>query len=220
MKTVKAAIYARVSTRDKGQDPENQLRELRAYCERAGWEIFGEYIDHVSGKSGDRDEFKGLFEDARLKRFDLVYFWSLDRFSREGALPTLGYLQTLTNYGVGWRSHTEQYLDSTGIFKDAVISILATIAKQERERHRERMRAAMDRAKAEGREIGRKKRIFNREYAAELYAAGKSVRQIANELGIGRGTAHRAIKQFGSTRPKMDQIKPLPLVPFLGGLKI
>ena len=77
---------------------------------------------------------------ASRREFDLVLFWSLDRFSREGVLATLQYLQRLTSYGVGWRSFTEQYLDSCGIFRDAVLSILATIAAQERVRISERVR--------------------------------------------------------------------------------
>src|SRR5262245_56344429 len=79
-------------------------------------------------------------EAASRREFDLVLFWSLDRFSREGVLETLQYLRTLTSYGVGWKSFTEQYLDSCGIFRDAVLSILATIAKQERIRLSERNR--------------------------------------------------------------------------------
>jgi DNA invertase Pin-like site-specific DNA recombinase len=75
-----------------------------------------------------------MFEHARLKRFDRVLFWALDRFAREGTLKTLEYLQRLDSYGVAWKSFTEQYLDSTGMFRDAVIAILATIAKQEHER--------------------------------------------------------------------------------------
>lgn len=192
---MKAAIYARVSDPEK-QNPENQLSELRSYCERAGWTSYAEYIDGASGKSGDREAFKRMFEDARLKRFDLVLFWSLDRFTREGALATLEYLRKLDSYGVAWRSHTEQYLDSTGIFKDAVISILATIAKQERERHRERVYAGIARARARGSVLGRKKRVFNREHAAEMAAAGHSIREIAQQFGIGYGTARRAIVQF------------------------
>jgi DNA invertase Pin-like site-specific DNA recombinase len=68
----------------------------------------------------------------------LVLFWSLDRFSREGVLETLQHLQKLTAYGVGWKSFTEQYLDSCGVFRHAVLSILATIAKQQRNRLSER----------------------------------------------------------------------------------
>jgi len=80
---------------------------------------------------------------AARHEYDLVLFWSLDRFSREGVLATLQYLQTLTSYGVGWRSFTEQYLDSCGVFRDAVLSILATIAKQERIRISERTIAGL-----------------------------------------------------------------------------
>jgi DNA invertase Pin-like site-specific DNA recombinase len=97
-----------------------------------------EYIDHASGKNAERAQFKAMMAAASMREFDLVLFWSLDRFSREGVLQTLLHLQTLTSYGVGWKSFTEQYLDSCGVFRDAVLSILATIAKQERIRLSER----------------------------------------------------------------------------------
>ena len=80
-----------------------------------------------------------------MRQFDLVLFWSLDRLSREGVL------ETLSSYGVGWKSFTEQYLDSCGVFRDAVLSILATIAKQERIRLSERTMAGLEKARREGR---------------------------------------------------------------------
>src|SRR6185369_12739599 len=135
---MKVALYARVSTRDKGQDTENQLAQLRDYCIRNKWEIIKEYIDYATGKNSERVKFLELFQDAYQRKFDLVFFWSLDRFSREGALETLQHLQKLTSYKVEWKSFTEQYLDSCGVFRDAVLAILATIAKQERLRLVER----------------------------------------------------------------------------------
>ena len=132
------ALYARVSTRDKGQDTENQLAQLREFARVQGWTVTAEYVDRATGKHSDRERFQRLFQDASQRRFDTVLFWSLDRFSREGVLETLNHLQRLSAYGVGYRSFTEQYLDSCGVFKDAVLSILATIAKQERIRLSER----------------------------------------------------------------------------------
>jgi DNA invertase Pin-like site-specific DNA recombinase len=85
----------------------------------------------------------------------LVVFWALDRFSREGVLPTLNHLQRLDSWGVAWRSYTEQYIDSTGIFKEAVIAIMATIAKQENLRRSERILAGLARAKRNGSKLGR-----------------------------------------------------------------
>ena len=79
-----AAIYARVSTMDKGQTNENQLRELRAFAERLGYTIYKDYCDQDSGGSAERPQFQQLFTDAHQRRFDVVLFWSLDRFSREG----------------------------------------------------------------------------------------------------------------------------------------
>jgi DNA invertase Pin-like site-specific DNA recombinase len=111
----------------------------------------------VSGTKSERDrpDFKRLFELASRREFDIVLFWALDRFSREGVLPTLHHLQRLDSYGVAWRSFTEQYLDSTGIFKDTVISIMATIAKQENVRRSERVKAGLARAKRRGAKFGR-----------------------------------------------------------------
>src|SRR5512143_2265267 len=117
----RVALYGRVSTIHNGQEAENQLRELRQFVRRKksdGWRLAGEYVDQASGSKADRPEFQRLFWDAAERKFDLVLFWSLDRFSREGVLETLQHLQTLTSYGVGWKSFTEQYLDSCGIFRD------------------------------------------------------------------------------------------------------
>ena len=70
-----------------------------------------------------------MFMDAAQRRFDVVLFWALDRLTREGALETLQYLNQLSRYGVGYRSFTEAYLDSCGMFREAVIAILGAIAK-------------------------------------------------------------------------------------------
>jgi DNA invertase Pin-like site-specific DNA recombinase len=149
------AIYARVSTKDKGQSTDNQLPDLRVYALVHGWTVYKEYIEEESGGTANRTEFKRLFADAHQRKFDLVLFWSLDRFSREGASATLQHLNTLESYGVGFKSYTEQYLNSTGIFKDAFISILATVAKQEHVRLSERTRAGIKRAKSKGTKLGK-----------------------------------------------------------------
>jgi hypothetical protein len=117
-------------TKDGRQDAENQLIALREYCIKQGREITGEYVDHESAGTSKRQHFQRLFADASRREFDLVLFWSLDRFSREGVLATLQHLEKRTAPGVNWRSFTEEYLDSCGLFRDAVLSILATIAKQ------------------------------------------------------------------------------------------
>jgi DNA invertase Pin-like site-specific DNA recombinase len=149
---LKTAIYARVSTKDKGQTNENQLRELRAFAERLGYSVYKEYCDQESGGSAERPEFRQLFVDAHQRRFDVVLFWSLDRFSREGVTETLNHLQRLSAAGVQFKSFTEQYLDSTGLFRDAIIGFLAAIAKQERVRFSERIKAGQARSdKAPGR---------------------------------------------------------------------
>lgn len=183
---MRTGIYARVSTKDGRQDTENQLRQLRAFAETQRWIVVHEYVDRTSGKHSEREQFQEMFAAASRREFDCLLFWSLDRFSREGTVETLNHLQRLTGYGVNYRSFTEQYLDSTGIFKEAVIGILAAVAKQERVRLSERTIAGLQRAKAQGRVRGRPKaedadpKLVTK--IALLRAQGQSIRAIATIL--------------------------------------
>lgn len=200
MTVIRIAIYSRVSTKDKGQDTENQLRQLRDFCcKQEGWTIVIEYVDRVSGKNGDREQFQALLAAASRREFDVVLFWALDRFSREGVYATLQYLQRLTSFGVGYRSFTEQYLDSCGLFKDAVISILATIAKQERIRLSERTIAGLERAKAKGKVAGRPAVKCDRNKVLALRQSGQSLGMIASELGLTKTTVYRIVNHSVET---------------------
>jgi DNA invertase Pin-like site-specific DNA recombinase len=190
---VRVAIYTRVSGRSNRQDTANQSFQLVEYCRRQEWE-YVEYTDRMTGTRADRAEFQRMFEDARLKHFDMVLFWALDRFSREGTLKTLEYLQRLDGYGVAWKSFTEQYLDSTGMFRDAVIAILATIAKQEHARLSERVVAGLRRAKREGKVLGRKRIIVDRGKIRNMKAGGLSIRTIAAEVGISKSLVANILK--------------------------
>jgi DNA invertase Pin-like site-specific DNA recombinase len=192
MKTTRVALYARVSTRDKGQTVENQLRQLREFCStQQDWQVVREYTDQRTGKNADREQFQNMFAAASRREFDVVLFWALDRFSREGVYQTLQHLQRLTSYGVGYRSYSEQFLDSCGIFRDAVIGILATVAKQERIRLSERVLAGLERARAQGRVVGRPHVECDEQKARELRTSGMSLRTIAKTLGLSKSTICR-----------------------------
>jgi DNA invertase Pin-like site-specific DNA recombinase len=123
----------------------------------------------------------------------MVLFWSLDRFTREGVLETLQHLNRLTSNGVDWWSFKEEYLRSIGPFRDAVLSILATIAKQERVRMSERVKAGLDRAKAQGKGIGRPKVVVDRDRVIQLREQGLSHWQICQEVGISRTSVQRIL---------------------------
>jgi DNA invertase Pin-like site-specific DNA recombinase len=208
--TTRTGLYARISTRDKGQDVENQLTQLREFATRQGWTVVHEFVDRESGSTADRAEFQAMFRAASQRQFDTLLFWSLDRLSREGVLETLQHLNRLTSYGVNYRSFTEQYFDSCGIFKDAVISILATIAKQERIRISERVRAGLDRARSRGQRLGRPVVVLDGARIAALREAGRSWPQIAKQLGCGVGTAYRAHQEL-SKKPGTDTLSRIAI---------
>ena len=179
---MRVANYARVSTRDKGRITDNQLPNLRHYAEAHSWTIYKEYSEEESGGTANRTQFQQLFVDAHQRRFDVVLFRRLDRFSRKGVLPTL------EQWGVEFKSYTEQFLDSTGIFKVAVISVLAVVAKQERVRLGERTKSGLARTRAKGTVLGRKAidPVLVAQIA-QLSSAGHSERVIAAALSRSKG---------------------------------
>ncbi|RZJ60494.1 MAG: resolvase [Hymenobacter sp.] len=185
---MRVAIYARVSTRDKGQDPENQVHQLRAFAERHGT-IYKVFTEEVSGGKSDRSEFKQLLLEAYQQRFDLVVFWRLDRFSREGALATLRYLKELKDHGVNYKSFTEPYLDSLGPFGDVIVSMLATIAAQDLIKISENTKAALAKKKAAGVQLGApRKSVALIEQVRHLKASGASNQAIARALHMSPST--------------------------------
>ena len=164
---MKVAIYARVSTDDKGQDPLNQLLELREFAARQGWTVVREYTDEATAKNGERTGFEQMWADVARHRFDLLLFWSLDRLTREGTYKTLTYLRRFTDAGVKFKSYTKQYIDSLGVFGEAIIGVLAAVAAQERIRISERTKAGLARTRAQGTRLGRPLKIVDLTEGAE-----------------------------------------------------
>ncbi len=177
--------------RYEGQDPENQLIELRQYAKSRKAESVVEYIDYETGKHSDRDAFRLIFADASRRKFDLMVVWALDRLSREGILETLQHLRRLRDYGVEFESYSEAQFRSTGpggdLFVELMISLSAWMARQERERISERTKAGLQRARSKGRIGGRPPKIFDRERARQMrdQVPPMSWRAIAREM-----TAH------------------------------
>jgi DNA invertase Pin-like site-specific DNA recombinase len=187
---MKIAIYARVSTTN--QDNENQLAQLHEFAAKQDWHIFDNYVDQESGSTSDRPEFQRMFADASKRKFDLVLFWALDRFSREGVLDTLQHFNRLEAAGVAYKSYTEPFFDSCGIFKDAVVAIMATLAKQERVKRAERTRAGLAVARAKGKKLGRPRTVkVTANDIARLRSQGHSLRSVGRELGISERSIRR-----------------------------
>lgn len=153
---MKIALNARVSKNDLSQDPENQLVPLREYAKALGGEVVEEYVDLASGSNGDRKNFQRMLEDADKRKFDLILIWSLDRFSREGISNCFGYLERLKRNRVALKSLQESWLDTRDEgLGQLLLAIFSWVAQQERQRIVERTKAGLERAKREGKCLGR-----------------------------------------------------------------
>jgi putative DNA-invertase from lambdoid prophage Rac len=185
----KCLIYARCSTA-KDQETDNQVLQLEAYADKQGWEVTDVVVDVCSGGKGikERPGLDRVFDLARRRKYDLLLFWALDRFSREGSRKTIGYLSMLDDAGVDWHSYSEPYISSLGIFKDAIIAILSALAKQEKVRISERTKAGLERTvRVNNTRLGRPKIDPEKiKRVQELRKQGKSYGQIAKALGISR----------------------------------
>jgi len=201
---MKAALYMRVSKDDGSQTTENQRRELREYATKMGYEV-QEFEDYATGSNHDRDGLKSLLDAASRCEFDLVLIWKLDRVTRMGAYHAHHFFYSLDCWGIHYKSLKDSWLDSQGpvpMLRDILISIVGSFAKNERDTLIERTKAGIARARAEGKHIGRPRKLGSKGHVKDLMLieallkAGRSQRQIAAELKLGKGTVQRAIAQL------------------------
>jgi len=189
---MKAAIYARVSTLDKGQDTEVQLRDLRSYAQARGWIVAGEYVD--KGQSGAKDrrpELDRLMTDVRKRKVDLILCWRLDRLGKslKHLILTLDELQSV---GVGFVSYNEN-LDLTTSTGRLMFQLLGAFAEFERNLIKERVKAGLANAKAKGAKLGRPSPEFDEDELIRLRKSGVTIRGIAERLNLRKSFVHKTL---------------------------
>jgi DNA invertase Pin-like site-specific DNA recombinase len=172
-----------------------QLRELREYCERRGLEIAGEYSETASGAKDSRPELNRLMADAKQRRFDAVCVWKLDRFGRS-LRHLVNALADLESLGVSFVSIKDN-LDLSTPSGRLMFQIIGAMAEFERALIQERVRAGLRNARAKGRKLGRPRMVVDAPKIAYLRAQGRSVREIAEELGYSRSLVHKTLANRG-----------------------
>ena len=189
----KIAIYARVST-SNGQDPETQLLALREYARARKLEVFNEYVDVISGSEGSRPALNQLMVDAKRRRIDAVVVWKFDRFARS-TTHLVTALETFQALGVDFISLRESIDTSTPMGK-MVFTIIGAVAELERSLIRERVILGLQRAKAQGKKLGRPQGTsLDVDAASRLRREGMGLRQIAEKLGSSKTTVARVLAE-------------------------
>lgn len=202
MKPTRAAMYLRVST--DGQTTENQRLALAAVADRRGWQLARVFEDQgVSGAQGrdQRPGFDAMLKDARRRRFDVLMFWSVDRLGRSTATVTAA-LEELDRAGVAIYADKEA-MDTSTAHGRAMLQMAAVFAELERGMIRERVKAGLARARANGKRLGRKP--LGRGRVAEVRArllAGMGIGRICEELHVGSSAVQRIRREMGTQTPK------------------
>ena len=183
----RVAIYARVSTLDKGQDPQNQLAVLRDYCRHRGFKVVGEFVDQASGRSENRSEYQKLLTTARRRQVDVVLVWRYDRFAR--SLSTLvNALAEFQAQGVDFISHQEQ-VDTTTPQGKLFFQMVSGFAEFESSIISERVKLGMARARKQNKRISRPPLpLATQREIRKLRMAGLSLRKVADKTGVSRTT--------------------------------
>jgi len=152
---MRAALYARVSTIDKDQNPEVQLDKLRVYSKEQGWEIYKEYVDKASAADlANRKEWTALMKAAASRRFDVLLVWRIDRAFRS-VIHAANTMEILRGYNIGFHSFMEPVIDTTNAMGEFVFNILVAVSQLERQTISQRVQAGVDHAKAHGTRSGK-----------------------------------------------------------------
>ena len=185
------ALYMRVSTKGQGQTTDTQALALREYAQRRGFEMIGEYRDEgISGSKDSRPALDRLMKDARARKFDVVIVARFDRFARSVS-HLLRALEEFNHLGIDFVSLSESIDTSTPMGK-MIFTVLGAVAELERNLIKKRVQMGISRARKQGKQVGRPKRIFDREKARMLVQT-MSIREAARQLGVSRGVVRRAI---------------------------
>ena len=190
-------LYARVSTKDKEQNPENQLIRLREYCKNRNWD-FREYVDFASGAKNDRPGLKSIMSD--LDQIDGILVLRLDRFGRS-LQNLLENLNTIRTKGKFFEAIDQglKISEKKDPMNDFMLAILGAAAEFERELISERVRDGMARARKENKKIGRpvvlEQKGLSMSDLSKLRQEGKSIREISQALKIKRSTVQRLLSQ-------------------------
>jgi DNA invertase Pin-like site-specific DNA recombinase len=188
----RVTLYARCSTKNKGQNPETQLLALREFADLRGFDIADEYVDvGISGSKERRPELDRLMTDARARKIDAVLVARFDRFARSTRHLVLA-LEEFQSLGVDFVSLSESVDTSTPMGK-MVFTVIAAVAELERSLIRERVAMGIQRARKEGKTLGRPRVEVDARRVARLREHGHSWRQITDLLGVSKGTAQRAV---------------------------
>jgi len=199
-KARRAALYARVST--GGQTVENQLRELRAVAERHGWQIVAEFSDKGISGAKSREQRPGLdklLQAVARREVDIVLSWSVDRLGRS-LQGLLSFLAELHAKGVDLYLH-QQGLDTSTPAGKALFQMMGVFSEFERAIIRERVRSGLERAKAQGKVLGRRRNDDPQRLASvqRLRKKGVGIGKIARTLGIGASYIQRVVAETEAT---------------------
>ena len=205
----KVAIYARVSTSDKDQDPETQLLPLRKYAALREWDVYETYVDEESGRYEKKDKraaFKQMLDDAGKRKFDILLVFRYSRFARstKDLVDALGNFEAL---GIDFVSYSEN-IDTTTSHGKFFFTVIAAFAQLESDVISENVRAGLERAKQQGKRLGRPPvSEYSKDRIIDAWKTHGSIKKAAKELGKAYATVHKVVTAHKEAHPDEKTIR-------------
>lgn len=189
----RAALWTRVSTKD--QNPVQQEHDLRALAEREGFEVVKTYSIQESARRGKRAEFHEMMHDAEARQFDVLVFWNLKRFCREGIANTIGYIRRLDLCGVTVMSYAEPYINTENeLVRHIVLGVLADVAKSEADWTSEQVKRGLKAARAKGKRLGAPSKLLeHKQHIITMKTDGLSNYAVAKRLKLSPSTVRKYV---------------------------
>jgi DNA invertase Pin-like site-specific DNA recombinase len=196
----RVAFYARISTKEGRQFTENQLAQMREYAERMDLRPCFQAIDEESGERNQRPGLDSIMEKAGQGVFDVLLVWDLSRLTRGGPAQAFTFIGKLKAFKVEFWSFTEPHFRTDGPAGELFIAIAAYIAQAENKNRKERIKAGMQRARASGKHIGRRRRVLNRDQILLDHSTGLTFREIAKKHKTSPPTVFRIVEEHRNKR--------------------
>lgn len=190
---MRAVIYHHTDKTTLEEEAENQINELKEFCKIRGFDLINVYNEKTEQDGRKRPLFLKMINEAHKNKFDIIIVWSFNNFRRFSGIRDVKYINDLLKKGIFFVSYREPFLDTLSRNSQIIMQFLDWIASEEEKTIKDRTKAGLERARKQGKKLGRPKIKIDAQKVLDLRKEGKTLFEIASILGTSKETIRRTI---------------------------